>query len=415
MENKKTTLAGRITRRVLIWLFFIALGLSYVLSNLEIKATRGFYTEIYHNKMRVTTEYTRRVISDVYVAVTNNIYYLEHSLNAPDAHKQTMERIVKSGTRIRSCGINFIEDYYYAQKGHHRFNPYAWRSATNPNEIFTADMGDPAQSYLSADWFRNTIASDSAHWSDPFYDSYDEKMTLAAYMEPIHDESGRAVAVLRADISLDWLTGKLEEADSTINDNSTIASSTFRLKTNSFIVNHNGTYLTHLDKKRIMKDNFYDQIQSYEGSNVKRLVDRMKAGLENNGRSDEKYMIDGEECFVFYSPIKYTKWLLVSTVPCHSIDILCYLNGITITIIVILAMLFIVIVAYYYMRNAIAPLKQLTSSADDMTNGRFDTPMPELKHNDEIAQLRDSIEEMQFTISNMVDDAKRSTTDDTLK
>lgn len=407
--KKRKTLAGRITRRVLVWLFFIAIGLSFVLSRLEIQATRSFYSEIYRNKMLITTEYTRRVISDVYVAVTNNIYYLEHTLNDPDSHKLTMERIVGSGTRIRSCGISFIEDYYYAQKGQHRFCPFAWRNVTNPDEIFSEDMGDASLDYLPADWFRNTIESDSAQWSEPFYDGYDEKTTLAAYMVPIHDETGRAVAVLGADISLDWLTNKLQEADSTINDNATIAASTFKLKSNSFIINHDGTFITHLDNDRIMQDNIYDQIKPCDGSDAESLISMMKSGQEPTGKMNHKYIVDGEECYLFYTPIKYTKWLLVTIVPCRSIDLLCYLNAFSVVLIVLLAMLVVVVIGYYSLKNGIAPLKQLLRSASDMTKGRFDTPMPELKHNDEISQLRDVIEEMQFSLSNIVDDAKHST------
>ena len=116
MEKRQKTIAGKITRRMLVWMIVIVLLVSYALFYFEGQSTRQFYSEIYHNKMLITNEYTRRVISDVYVAVTNNLYYLEQSLNNPDSHKATMKRIVRSGTRIRSCGVSFIEDYY-PQKG----------------------------------------------------------------------------------------------------------------------------------------------------------------------------------------------------------------------------------------------------------------------------------------------------------
>ena len=73
MEKKRKSLVGRLTGRFLIWMIFIVLGISYILFFLEQKGTRQFYSEIYHNKMRITNEYTRRVISDVYVAVKNNL------------------------------------------------------------------------------------------------------------------------------------------------------------------------------------------------------------------------------------------------------------------------------------------------------------------------------------------------------
>lgn len=406
MEKKRKTLAGRLTGRLFVWTFFIALGLSWLLLHFEGEATRQFYSEIYQNKMLITNEYTRRVISDVYVAVTNNIYYLEHSLDNPDSHKEILARIVKSGTRVRSCGINFIEDYY-PQKGHH-FSPFAWRNVTKPDEIYSEDMGDADLDYFKADWFIDIVKSDSAQWSDPFYDSYDNKTTLSAYMVPIHDQEGRVVAVLRADISLDWLTTKLNEADSTVNNNSMLMAGRFEMRSKSFIINHDGTYITHVDGKSILKDNLFSQLESSHGSDVEGLVKKMKEGVEGKDIDNRRFIVNGQQCYLFYTPIKYTKWVLVTIVPCRAIDTLSYLNGATIVFIILLALFIIVLVAYYCIKNGTEPVKRLVRITDDMANGKFDTPMPEMKYNDELSQLRDSIEEMQFLLSNYADEAKHS-------
>jgi sigma-B regulation protein RsbU (phosphoserine phosphatase) len=72
-----------------------------------------------------------------------------------------------------------------------------------------------------------------------------------------------------------------------------------------------------------------------------------------------------------------------------------------------LAILLIIFVGYYYIKNGIYPLKQLTKVAQDIAKGKFDTPVPEMKHNDEISQLRDSIEEMQYKISNHADNGRK--------
>ena len=403
---KRNTFARRITGRILLWMIFVVLGLSFLLFYFEGNATREFYSEIYHNKMLITNEYTRRVISDVYVAVTNNIYYLEHTLDKPDEHKKTMERIVKSGTRVRSCGISFVDGYYYPQKERH-FCPFAWRNVTKPDVIYSEDMGDADLDYFNADWFLDVLNSDSAQWSEPFYDGYDNETTLSAYMVPVHDQEGRVVAVLGADVSLDWLASKLSEADSTVNHNSMFMASKFNVKPYSFIINHDGTYLTHADESSIMKGNFYKKLESCDGSDVEALVGKMRAGIEPEGRSVGRFLVDGEECFLFYTPVKYTKWLMVSVVPCRAIDILGYINAGTMLIVVLLAMLLLVVVGYYCMKNAIEPVKQLTQLTDDIARGHFGTPVPEIKHNDEISQLRNSIEEMQYTLSNYADNAKR--------
>ena len=384
----------------------IALGFSYALLHFEGKATREFYAKIYHDKMLITYEYTRRVISDVYVAVTHNIYYLEHTLDKPEGHKDIMERIVRSGTRVRSCGISFIEDYY-PQKGHH-FCPFSWRNVTNPDVIWKEDMGDADQNYLDAEWFRNIVETDSAQWSDPFYDSYDEQTTLTAYMVPIHDPEGRVVAVLGADVSLDWLTGKLDETDSVINNQSMVMAGLFDVKSKSYIINHDGLFITHAEENRIMKDNFYDHLKSCDGSDVEGLVARMKSIEGPKAGSLDRYLVDGEECYLFYIPLKYTRWVLVTLVPCSSIDMLSYVNGAGVLLLFILAIVLLVIVGHYSLKNGLEPIKQLIQTTDDIAKGKFDTPMPELKYNDEMGQLRDSIEKMQFMLSNYADNAKHA-------
>ena len=406
MNKKQHSFAGRLTSRLLIWVIFICLGISYIILRTERQATSQFYKEIFHNKMLITNEYIRRVISDVYVTVTNNVYYIEHNLDNPDCHKETMERIVKSGTRVRSCGISFIEDYYYPRK-EHRFCPFAWRNAANPDEIFSQDMGDADLDYLTADWFLDVIKSDSAQWSEPFYDGYDEKTTLSAYEVPIHDQTGRVVAVLGADISLDWLTTKLNESDTTINKSVMMMANVFEMKSNSFIINHDGSYITNPDGKRIMKDNFFSHLKTGDGMDAETLINRMRNGIASEDRGQEKFLVDGEECYLFYNPIKYTQWVLVTVVPCRDVDILSQLNAAMMLFIFLLAMLLIIFVGYYYIKNGIYPLKQLTNAANDIAEGKFDTPVPEMKHNDEISQLRDAIEELQYRLSNYQDNGKK--------
>lgn len=404
MKTKQKSFAGRLTGRLLIWVIIVTLCLSIVILQSEKQATTLFYSEIFHNKMLITNEYIRRVLSDVYVAATNNIFYIEHNLNDPDCHKETMERIVKSGTRVRSCGISFIEDYY-PQKGHH-FCPFAWRNAIDPEVIYSQNMGDADIDYLKADWFLDIIKSDSAKWSEPFYDSYDKKITLSAYRVPIHDQEGRVVAVLGADISLDWLTNKLNEADTTINKSVMMMANIFEMKSSSFIINNDGSYITNPEEKRILKDNFFNHLKTGDGMEAEELINRMKNGIVEEGRSQEKFLVDGEECYMSYRPIKYTQWVLVTVVPCRSVDILSQLNAAMLLFIFLLAMLIIIFAGYYYIKNGIYPLKQLTKVADNIAKGKFDTPMPEMDHSDEISLLRDAIEEMQYRLSNHADNGR---------
>lgn len=350
MEKKKDNLLRQLKVRFSIWMIIIVLGISYTLFHLEKQATRQFYYEIYHNKMLVTNEYTRRVISDVYVAVTNNLYYLEQSLNNPDSHKATMERIVRSGTRVHSCGVCFVKDYY-PQRGH-TFCPFSWRDPAHPEDVYSQNKGDEDYDYLNEGWFLDVVKNDSAKWSEPFYDGYDESTALSAYMVPVHDPSGRVVAVLGADISLDWFANKLTEADSVVNKNKMLMANTFDIKSKSFIINHDGTYITHTNENRILKDNFFHQLETCDGSDKEKTIIRILEDVEDYNKP-EKVLVDGKECYLFYMPVKYTQWILMTVVPCNAVDILCYLNGATMILIVVLPLLLLLFIGYSYMKKAL--------------------------------------------------------------
>ena len=78
-----------------------------------------------HGSMLSSERRIKDVMSDVSVAVENNVFDIERNLNQPEQMQAIMERMVRQNSRIRSCGISFI-DNYYPQKGH-GFCPYAWR------------------------------------------------------------------------------------------------------------------------------------------------------------------------------------------------------------------------------------------------------------------------------------------------
>ena len=96
--KKSNSIAWKITGKLCLWMLILVVGVSVFFFNFTLKTMSALYAENFHNKMLITYEYTRRVLSDVYVSVTNNIFYIENSLDKPDGHIDVMERIVRHGT-----------------------------------------------------------------------------------------------------------------------------------------------------------------------------------------------------------------------------------------------------------------------------------------------------------------------------
>ena len=194
------------------------------------------------------------------------------------------------------------------------------------------------------------VEGDTAEWSDPFYDGYDNTTALAAYMVPIHDRTGKAVAVLGADISLDWLSMKLAETDSTYNAQSRFISEVMGLKSESHIIDFDGKYITHHDREKMLAGNFYDYI-SRKDSKRKMLIERMKSRAKSSNESAESFLYRGEECYFFYTPLKYTNWLMVTVVPCRSVDMLGIEQSLRVFVIVAVGLIVLLFIGYYYIRR----------------------------------------------------------------
>ena len=104
------------------WLF--ALGASFVLEE-----------ETYRHEamIQATAENINHVISDIYVAVNNQMPEIEESLDRPERMLKLVERTVAQNPRIRSCGISFVENYYPG-KGR-GYMPYAVRRDSSHIEV----------------------------------------------------------------------------------------------------------------------------------------------------------------------------------------------------------------------------------------------------------------------------------------
>ena len=147
-KEKRRSIARSLTRRIVIWLFVLMGLTSFCMCFFTMLALEYFYSFSYHNSMRSTTEYIRRVQSDIYVAVTNNLALIESQIDHPEQLQATMEQIVSTNNRIRSCGISFI-DSYYPQYGRW-FCPYAWKE----------DMdGDGIKEVQSTTWRQTLLFS----------------------------------------------------------------------------------------------------------------------------------------------------------------------------------------------------------------------------------------------------------------
>ena len=372
-----------------------------------------------------------RVLTEVYTATSNRVDEIQENLGQPDRLADIMSKTVAQNPAIRSCGVSFV-DGYYPQKGRW-FCPYAVRG--DDGKIEKRIIGSSSHDYLKAEWFTEALKADSSYWSKPFFDASDSITPLVSCMMPIRDKQGKTVAILGADLSLSWLSEKAFGFTYSDNDSITIQlgnrpegrqkdDSDFSLLnidwrgvTKKFIIDQDGTFISHHDKNYIIRKNYFelaettnDSIDDYVG----RQMVAGKRGAYSKKPTDiitsfKSYESSFWSVYMFYEPIEHTSWSIASVVPNIMVDTIAYGLGVIMLVLIALALLVTRIAGRMIIKRATRPLSQLAASANEVAKGNFKAPLPVIKHNDEIRQLRDSFDSMQHSLTHYVDELKTTT------
>ena len=354
-------------------------------------------------------EEIRRITSDLYVASVNTAPVIEENLDRPDKIQEIINRMLRKNPYMRSCGISFVENYY-PKKGRW-FCPFAVR--VDSDSIETYVMGDAKHDYLNEAWFKEALSRNEGYWGKAFIDSVNQQRPIVSYQMPIHDKRDSTVAILHADLSLDWLNDKIQffraKTDSTRKKSVTIR---YDLdKDNNwdpedavyyFLVDTTGTLLVHPDQKRVLKRNIKEYVSEDPNDAIGGLLDRY---------SDEEddVIIDGERILLSFMPVKYTNWCLALVIPAFIVELIAYIFGGISILIILIGMLAVYFFGRRTIKKSTLPLKQLAYSANEVAKGNFGTTLPPLKSHEEIHMLRDSFEQMQRSLTRYVEELKSTT------
>lgn len=404
--------ARRLTWRIMLT-FLVLMGLaSYIFYKVGKESFLIASENICSEYLESHTESVRRILSDIYVASVNTAPMIEEHLNQPDQLQNIMERMVELNPYLRSCGISFIENYY-PQKGRW-YCPYAVRN--EDGSIEKRRIADAKHDYLKQEWFTQTLAQDSAQWSKPFFDDGNQEMPLVSYLIPIHDKQGRTVAVLGADLSLNWLSEKLCEgvliSYNSFNEDNDDDDFNDKEHIYFFIIDKEGNYIAHPDHKRVIKANYFaearaasDSIAEYVG---RQMTDRVQ-GQYNKEDNGNNLVINGQNSFIYYMPIKHIDWSIAFVIPTFMIQVILGIIGVVLMFLITLGLMIIFIVGHIVIKRSTLPIKLLSWAAGEIAKGQFNTPLPRVDSHDEIHLLRDSFERMQHSLTQYIAELQETT------
>ena len=258
-----------------------------LISTLQLQfAHRSIREEVLHRaeaELRVKNLEIQKVIVAVETAMNNTVWDAERILEQPDSLYAVLRRMVEQTPTIIGAGLMFRADYY-PQKGHW-FEPYVREL---PDGAIEEDqIGSATHDYLEAEFYTNGIKAGRGSWSEPYYDNAGARMMLCTYTLPLRDSRGEVVALLGADVSLNWLTN-------VINANHIFPSSY------NMVLSRKGLVLVYPDSNFVMRSTIQDLTAAAPDTTVQYVNRQMLRGASGHatmyGRNDKKIV-------VFYAPI----------------------------------------------------------------------------------------------------------------
>ena len=222
------------------------------------------------------------ILNEIETAIRNHVEDVENNIIHSDSMYSVVENIVRLNPKVTGSSVSFIENFYPSEGKW--FEAYAVRDSLG--NISTMQLGSDTHDYFQNEFFRIPLQTGKASWTNPYLDSDGAKMMLTTYSVPIFDKEGKIVAVLDADISLDWL-------DEVLTTEYAYPSSYHILLSGS------GQLMSVADKNFLLKT-IPEMTEAYGNETFLPLNDGMMSG-----KSGETIIIDkkGNRYLTFFMPV----------------------------------------------------------------------------------------------------------------
>ena len=397
----------RLTLHIVIALTVVLVTIIAGTTYLASRFTGPLIEAYFEHLADIENESIEKMLHDVQVAVHNSIDEVAEDMSQPDSVFAALtSKLQLNPQGILGFGVGFVPNYY-PEKGVW-FEPYAmWLDG----RIFTIQNGSAEYDYFTHEWYLEGKKHDEGYWSNGYYfEMRGERVLICTYAKPFYDETGRMAGVYAGDLSLDMLHDYLLSKDLKANTEGLIKvprklEGNPRQWVRSVIVDKKGYFISHPDKGRILRDNFYKGIGQKTDTIADRVVSEMMAGKKGSA----ELVVDGEPSTVFYSPLEKTGWSLVVILPKMRYYIVVFGACILLSLCLLTGLLAVYIICRVTIRRSTRPLQILASSADEVAKGNFYAPLPDIRHQDEIGLLRDSFGNMQHSLRQYIEELKTTT------
>ena len=388
MRKRYKSLAKRLTRKVTLAVLTMIIFILAIALTFSFKFIKAGAEERYEATMEMVSEKLGRILLSQEIGVKNLADELRNSLQSPESVMQAMEREIKLNDYTQGYFVAFEPGYFPEYEKW--FEVYMKKDQDHARNIGSAN-----HDYLSSDWYNKTKPKKKGLWSEPYYDNVGQNDNVCSFTMPLYDKDGRLAGVCGTDMSLEWLAEELKKINANsfdINDDKYFY---------TFIINHDGTYIAHPDKERVMKKNALSSIdQASDDEQVIQDMMQMNYGIA-------PVTIDSVPSNIYYAPLGATNWAMAIVIPQLATWMPFIIMMVPLALIIVIGLLVIYSFCRSIIHDAVKPLGALAKSTEEVAKGNFEAPLPAIKHKDEVCELRDSFASMQQSLVTYIEDAKK--------
>ena len=409
--NNSRSLHARLTLWVMLTVLVVFVVITVIITNVVREAFLNSSQENAKSRIEIANQHINSLLGGVEVAVENVVPEIMDNLDTPEHFYAIVQKILELNPSIIGSAIAF-EPNYYPQKGEH-FSPYAYRTVLG--SIETKQLGTSEYEYHYMDWYQIPKLLKKNYWSEPYYDTGGGEQMMTTYSHPLYDKEGRLMAVLTADVSLNWLTELVAKSDISLNtklldepiDTTDVKIDEDFLHSHaySFIIGRGAAYITHPMSERILNDTYFiyameanDSIDMQIGYD---MVDGL-SGMREISRDGVKYLI----C---YATIERTGWSMATVIPAKIIYGSSRLLSYLVLFIMLAGLVAIFLICNSLVKRITRPLARFADSADEVAKGNLDATLPNIRTKDEMARLRQSFSLMQDSLKQQMEELRQST------
>ena len=397
MRKQYSTFARRLTRRVILSVFVTMTLIAMISLSLSFHAIKEETEGRYQGMMDLVSEKLNKILLHEEICARNVFDEVSKNMDSPESVMKAMEEEIKLN--------EFTDGYFMAfEPGYFKAYPEWFEPYLNRNSDSIMNIGGPEHDYFSKPWYIRARKEKNGFWTDPYHDETVGSHNYCTFCMPLYDSKGRLAGVCGSDMSLTWLVKQLKEIDAGSHNRGLLDVDFIKeIPFHSFIVMRNGTYVSHPDENRILKDNVRNHIGVNDLDAIEDML-QMKRGKA-------VMSIDGVRSMVYYAPLESesVNWVMGIVVPQTTTWIPALISIGLLVVIIFIGLVVVSLFCRHTIRQISKPLSALANSADEVAEGHFNAPLPVITHKDELCRLRDSFATMQHSLTQYMSDLEQAT------